>query len=102
MKKIQILFSVWFIACCSLCILPVTAEETGALQAVEQRVAAVNINQASAVELAEKLEGIGEARAQLIIEYREQHGPFTSVDQLLNIKGIGLAILEKNRKKIQL
>ncbi|WP_444902726.1 ComEA family DNA-binding protein [Microbulbifer sp. CnH-101-E] len=69
----------------------------------EQQVAfEVNVNSASAEELAGKLLGVGEAKAQLIIEYREQYGPFTSLDQLLNVKGIGAATLDKNRKRIRL
>jgi competence protein ComEA len=48
----------------------------------------VNINSASAEEL-ESLPGIGEVLAAEIIDYREQNGPFTSVDDLLNVSGIG-------------
>ncbi|WP_444931667.1 ComEA family DNA-binding protein [Microbulbifer sp. SSSA002] len=69
---------------------------------VKEVLLSVNINSASVAELAEKLDGIGEARAQLIIEYREEHGPFTSVEQLLNVKGIGAATLDKNRDVIRL
>ena len=48
----------------------------------------VNINTATAREL-EALPGIGEVIAQRIIDYRNAHGPFGSVDELINIKGIG-------------
>lgn len=48
----------------------------------------ININKASAVEL-QKLPGIGPAYANRIIEWREENGPFTSSEQLLEIKGIG-------------
>lgn len=48
----------------------------------------VNINTATAREL-EALPGIGEVIAQRIIDYRNTHGPFGSVDELINIKGIG-------------
>ncbi|WP_444921687.1 ComEA family DNA-binding protein [Microbulbifer sp. CnH-101-G] len=76
-----------------------SAEE---IEVAQQDSIAVNVNSASATELAERLVGIGEAKAQLIIEYREQHGPFTSLDQLLNVKGIGAATLDKNRERIRL
>ena len=53
----------------------------------------VNINTASASEL-EKLPGIGPALAQRIVEYRDSHGPFASVDALTDVPGIGKAKLE--------
>ncbi|MDD6396228.1 MAG: helix-hairpin-helix domain-containing protein [Firmicutes bacterium] len=57
----------------------------------------VNINTASAEELCEVLPGIGEVKAKSIIEYREAAGGFDSVDELLNVKGIGEKTLEKIR-----
>lgn len=60
----------------------------------------VNINQADAAVLAERLNGIGDKKAQAIVEYRQQHGPFKSVDDLKNVSGIGEATLEKNRDLI--
>lgn len=56
----------------------------------------VNINTADADTLARHLHGIGAAKAKAIVEYREKHGPFTSAEDLTNVKGIGQAILEKN------
>lgn len=53
----------------------------------------VNINTASAAEL-EALPGIGPALAQRIVDHRQQHGPFASVDDLLDVPGIGRAKLE--------
>ena len=52
----------------------------------------VDVNTASATEL-EELPGIGEVIAQRIVDYRTQNGPFTSVDDLLDVSGIGDAIL---------
>lgn len=54
----------------------------------------VNINTASKEEFV-GLPGIGEAMALRIVKYREQHGPFTSVDDLSHVKGIGRKKLEK-------
>ena len=48
----------------------------------------ININSATAKEL-ETLDGIGPVLAQHIVEYREQHGPFASVDGLDSVSGIG-------------
>ena len=56
----------------------------------------ININTATAEELM-TIDGIGEATASKIIEYREKNNGFISVDELLNVSGIGVAKLEKIR-----
>lgn len=61
----------------------------------------VAINTATAEQL-ESLPGVGPALAQRIIEYRRQHGPFKSVDELLNVKGIGQKKLEALRPYVKL
>jgi competence protein ComEA len=48
----------------------------------------LDLNQATPAELA-TLDGIGPVYAQRIVDYRSEHGPFESVDQLVEIKGIG-------------
>lgn len=60
----------------------------------------VDINTADAATLAAVLDGVGEAKAEAIVAYREENGPFQSVDQLAEVKGIGLKTLEKNRDRI--
>ncbi|GGI94689.1 ComEA family DNA-binding protein [Halopseudomonas pertucinogena] len=62
----------------------------------------VNINDASAAEIAETLSGIGLAKAEAIVSYREENGAFESVEQLEMVKGIGPATIEKNRTRIAL
>jgi competence protein ComEA len=59
----------------------------------------VNINTASIDEI-QKLHGIGPAKAAAIIAYREEHGPFKKVEDLLNVTGIGEKSLEKIREQI--
>lgn len=59
----------------------------------------VNINTADVATLA-SLDGIGEAKAQAIVEYRDTNGPFASADALTNVKGIGNATLQKNADRI--
>jgi competence protein ComEA len=54
----------------------------------------VNINTATADEL-DELPEVGPATAQAIIEYRQGHGPFRSVEELEEVPGIGPATLEK-------
>lgn len=57
----------------------------------------VNINTADAATMATALEGIGDSRAEAIVAYRTEHGPFQSVDDLAMVKGVGEKILEANR-----
>lgn len=54
----------------------------------------VNINSASAEQLS-LLPGIGQVKAKAIVTYRQEHGKFTSPDELINVKGIGEKTLEK-------
>lgn len=62
----------------------------------------VNINTASAAEIADSLNGIGQAKAEAIVQYREEHGPFKSAEQLAEVRGVGLKTIEKNRDLIEL
>lgn len=61
--------------------------------------AAVNINTATKDELI-AIPGIGPAKAQAILDYRKTNGPFKSVDDLKNVKGIGAKRLDKMRAEI--
>jgi competence protein ComEA len=60
----------------------------------------VDLNRASAADL-EGLPGIGPALAQAIIDYRQQHGPFQSVDDLADVRGIGPAKMEQLRPLVK-
>ncbi|WP_415423209.1 ComEA family DNA-binding protein [Serratia marcescens] len=64
--------------------------------------AAVSINQASAEQLAAALSGVGLKKAEGIVRYREQNGPFTQVEQLQEVPGIGPALFEKNRTRLKM
>ncbi len=59
----------------------------------------VNINTAGLAELT-TLTGIGDVKGQAIIDYRTEHGPFASVDELTNVSGIGDKTLAKIRDQI--
>ena len=57
--------------------------------------AKININTATAEEL-DALKGIGKAKAEAIVAYREEFGAFQSLEELTAVKGIGAATLEQN------
>ena len=61
----------------------------------------VNVNTADAEEIAASLDGVGLAKAQAIVEYREANGPFQHRDELVNVKGIGLRTVDINREFIR-
>ena len=62
---------------------------------------AINVNTADVTTLASELTGVGEKKAEAIVAYREAHGPFKDADQLLAVKGIGQATIDKNRDRIK-
>ena len=62
----------------------------------------VDINSADAETLARELNGVGLAKAEAIVAWREAHGPFTTPESLLEVRGVGPALLEKNRENIRL
>ena len=62
----------------------------------------VNVNEADADTIARELQGVGPAKARAIVTYREENGPFETVEDLLKVQGIGPKVLEDNRKDILL
>lgn len=64
--------------------------------------AQVNINTADANTLSSELSGIGQSKAEAIVAYREQHGPYKQIEDLANVKGIGISTIEKNKAKMSL
>jgi competence protein ComEA len=62
----------------------------------------VNVNTADATTIASELDGIGPAKAQAIVEYRQKNGPFRATEDLLKVDGIGQKVLEQNRANIKL
>lgn len=61
----------------------------------------VNLNTADAATLARELDGIGEAKARAIVEYRQKNGPFRRVEDLALVQGIGTRTLEMNRSRLR-
>ena len=78
----------------------VSVNTAGDLAAVEQDGRAlININRADEETLS-LLDGLGESLSRRIVEYREENGPFASVEELTNVKGIGKMTLERIRPRI--
>ena len=61
---------------------------------------AVNVNTAAPEALATALDGVGASKAQAIVDYREQFGEFSGMEDLLDVRGIGPQVIEANRNKI--
>jgi len=62
---------------------------------------AVNINTADAKTLAKELVGVGAAKAEAIVKYRSDKGPFKSPDELKKVEGIGEATVDRNKANIK-
>ena len=61
----------------------------------------VNINTADAATLSRELKGIGDAKAAAIVDYRQKHGAFRSVDELTLVKGVGQKLIDQNRADLR-
>lgn len=83
--------------------LPLYATDTNELPSVTvaEEIQMVDINKAD-VETLALLKGVGEKRAKAIVAYRELYGEFNSLEDLLNVKGIGEQMLVHNKKRIKL
>lgn len=62
----------------------------------------VSINEATAEQLSAVMNGVGLKKAQAIVSYREQYGPFSAVQQLSEVPGIGNALIERNASRLKL
>ncbi|HGM7322766.1 helix-hairpin-helix domain-containing protein [Stenotrophomonas maltophilia] len=60
----------------------------------------IDINRADVQALQQGLTMVGAAKAEAIVEHRRRHGPFHRVEDLTQVKGIGKAIVERNRQRI--
>ncbi len=60
----------------------------------------VDINTANAEALAEAITGVGIKKARDIVTYRQKNGPFESVDELVEVSGIGMQTVEGSRKNL--
>lgn len=61
----------------------------------------VNVNSADAKTLARELQGVGMAKAEAIISYREKNGPFKGADDLAKVKGLGKKLIDQNKSNLK-
>ena len=61
----------------------------------------VNINTADAKTLARELSGVGLAKAEAIVAYREKNGPYKSADDLVKVKGLGKKLVDQNKANLR-
>jgi competence protein ComEA len=61
----------------------------------------VDVNTADAKTLARELQGVGTAKAEAIVSYREKNGPFKSADDLAKVKGIGKKLVDQNKSNLK-
>ncbi|WP_028116286.1 ComEA family DNA-binding protein [Ferrimonas senticii] len=79
-----------------------TTASTKKIEQTAKALAKINVNTASASQLAAGLKGIGEKKAQAIIDYRQKHGKFTNINGLTKVKGIGASLIASNYHLIEL
>lgn len=84
----------------SLALLTASSSGWCAKETAPAPVKSVNINTADATAIADGLVGVGKSKADAIVAYRKEHGPFKSPDQLADVKGIGDKLVLKNRDRI--
>lgn len=60
----------------------------------------LDLNSADADAIASTMVGVGAQKAAEIVRYREQHGPFASLDEVTRVKGIGARTVEQNRERV--
>ena len=78
------------------------AKAPDGLNAADSEGTRVSINHASAEELAKALNGVGLKKAQAIVSYREEYGPFKTVDDLKQVPGMGNSLVERNLSHLKL
>lgn len=72
------------------------SKATASTKATDDEGTRVSINSASAEDLARVMNGVGLKKAQAIVGYRDEYGPFKTVDDLKQVPGIGNALVERN------
>jgi len=74
--------------------------QIGTLFSINAYAKPVNVNTADSKTLTESLQGIGQKKAEAIVQYRTENGDFSTLSDLINVKGIGEKTVEKNAEDI--
>ena len=61
----------------------------------------VDVNTADAKTIARELDGVGLSKAQAIVDYRKENGPFRSAEDLTRVKGLGQKTVERNKQNLR-
>ena len=77
------------------------SQEVASKAISQENIQPVNINASDVAQL-QTLKGVGSHRAEAIVQYRNEIGKYTSIEQLTAVKGIGLKIIEDNKGRITL
>ncbi len=89
----------WFKAAFAVIILTIAplSLAADAVENTSEQAIQLDINVADAVTIAATMDGVGLVKAREIVAYREMFGKFRSIDELIDVQGIGPATIEKNR-----
>ena len=101
MKRTTLFFALSAVSASLLLSTPILAARSHAIKAPHQAThqsSLISINHSSAAQLAQ-LKGLGVKKAQAIVRYRQAHGSFKNIDDLVNVKGVGPALLKKIKRK---
>ena len=79
---------------------PAAQESKTKITAKAQFTDTINVNNADAGALAQALKGVGARKAEAIITFRELHGPFLTVEEMTQVKGLGKAFIAKNEHRV--
>ena len=94
MKKISIFLSATFLLLCLN--LASAATTTDELSNLSSSISKINLNTATASQIQGTIKGLGEKRAEAIIDYRNQHGDYQSFEDLIKVSGISESFINTN------
>jgi competence protein ComEA len=95
------LISSMIILSCALISVTVSATTPNSPPTILKTAPKININTATAAELTHLVKGIGRKRAEAIVQYREQHGHFKSIQELAAVHGFGERFITQHASELQ-